>query len=79
MGNTSDKEESAKTVGDQTVTIIENQEVHSTAHAEHAWKLNVILTLLAIQLAIALLKYAVGLAKKTLAKAATKAAFVQHV
>ena len=43
MGSEASKEESSKTIGDQTVTIVENQEVHTSFLEDHAWKLNVIL------------------------------------
>lgn len=79
MGNTPDKEQSAKSIGDQTVTIVENQEVHTAAHVEHSWKLNIILALLVVQLSITVIKYAMNLVKKTLARAATKAVLVQQV
>lgn len=79
MGVKQSREESAKTVGDQTVTIVENQEIHSAAHIEHAWKLNLIVALLIVQIWIALIKHAIKAVKKSLAKAATKAAIVQQV
>lgn len=79
MGNSPDKEQDSKTVGDQTVTIIENQELHTTAHNEHEFKLNVILVLLVVQVLAVLAKVLIKTINKALAKAATKAVIVQRV
>lgn len=72
MGNTPDKEESSKTVGDQTVTIVENQEVHTGFHENHEWKLNIILVLLVIQTAIMVVKTLSLVLRRAFAKAAEK-------
>lgn len=79
MGNTPDKEESSKTVGDQTVTIVENQEVHTGFHESHQWKLNIILVLLTIQAAIMVVKTLALILRKAFAKAAERAVAVHNV
>lgn len=72
MGNTSDKEESSKTVGDQTVTIVENQEVHTGFH-------EIILVFLVIQTAIMVVKTLALTLRKAFAKAAERAVAVHNV
>lgn len=79
MGKGASKEESAKTIGDQTVTIVENQEVHTGFHEDHSAKLNIILCLLIIQTLWIIIKNVVKLAKKMMVKAAKKAVFAQTV
>lgn len=79
MGNTPVKEESSKTVGDQTVTIVENQEVHTGFHESHQWKLNVILVLLIIQTIIMVVKTLTLILRKAFDKAAKKAAAVHNL
>ena len=78
MGNVPEKELSAKNIGDQTVTIVENQEVHTVAHSEHALKLNLILVILSIQALVATVKFIIRIAKRQLVTAATKAV-IQNV
>ena len=79
MGGKHSRDEQIKTVGDQTVTIVENQEVHAAALEQSAWKLNLVLVLLTLQVLLVLIKQALKTMKKTVVKAAAKAAFVQQV
>lgn len=78
MGKEQSKEQDQSTIGDQTVTIIENQEVHTGQHEDHNLKLNIILILLTVQTSIVIIKLATKLMKKAMSKAAQKA-LVQQV
>ena len=78
MGKQQSKEQEQSTIGDQTVTIIENQEVHTGQHEHHNLKLNIILILLTMQTIIVIVKLATKLMKKAMSKAAQKV-FVQQV
>lgn len=79
MGNNSSKKESPETLGDQTVTIVENQEIHTELHQQHAWKLNLILLIVSIQVIWLVVKNAIKLVNKFVTKAAKKAVFAQTV
>lgn len=79
MGGKNTKEQAPKTIGDQTVTIVENQEVHTVFHNSHELKLNIILLLLTVHTVIAVAKALLQLARKTMAKAAEKAMLTQNV
>lgn len=68
MGNDNTKE--ATQNGDQDVTIIENQEVHTGLLEDHDWKLNLILIIVTTQLIIGIL----NILRKQWKKAALKAA-----
>ncbi|KXJ68709.1 hypothetical protein RP20_CCG002112 [Aedes albopictus] len=77
MGSKASKEESSKTIGDQTVTIVENQEVYTSFLEDHAWKLNVILCLLTIQTLWIIIKNITQLVKRAMANATRKAILAQ--
>ena len=79
MGNKDSKEQNTKTVGDQTITIVENLEQNSSAHEQHTWKLNLILVLLVIQTTVTIIKIAIKTAKRAMAKAAEKAVILHKV
>lgn len=79
MGIESTKEENPKTIGNQTVTIVENQEVHTSFHEEHSWKLNCILFLLIIQTLWIIIKNVNKLVKRTMENAAKKAMLAQSI
>lgn len=78
MGKEQSKQQDQSTIGDQTVTIIENQEVHTGQHEAHSVKLNIILILLIVQTLIVIVKLAAKLMKKAMSKAARRA-LVQQV
>ena len=55
MGKSNSKPQ-ADVTGDKDVTIINNQELHSDFHEDHAVKLNLILAIAIVQLIIVLYK-----------------------
>lgn len=81
MGNTETKDQSqdVKQIGDQQVTVIENQEVHTEYHSQHEWKLTVIMIAVLILLALKLLKIAWNFCRKEALKTARSIATIQQV
>lgn len=60
---------SASVTGDKDLTIINNQEIHSDFHEDHALKLNIILVLVTIQLVFVIYKiWHKRIQKKTILK-----------
>lgn len=72
MGTSNTKEASQN--GDQDVTIIENQEVHTGLLEDHDWKLNLILIIVTLQLIIGILATLRRQWKKTAIRAAQSVA-----
>lgn len=70
MGQDLSKEQDVKQIGDQQVTVIENQEVHTEALAQSDVKLWIILVMVALQLLIIVAKLANKLLKRNARKAA---------
>lgn len=72
MGNDNSKKPTQN--GDQDVTIIENQEVHTGLLEDYDWKINLILIISTIQLLIGILTILRKQWKKTAIKAAKSVA-----
>lgn len=70
MGHDQSKEEQVKQIGDQQVTVIENQEVHTEALEQSGVKITIILIIVALQLVLAIMKHI----KKKFQKSAVQAA-----
>ena len=68
MGNSESKDQDVKQIGDQQVTVIENQEVHTEMHGQHEWKLWLIVGLQIFMVIMMLIKTAKKKCKKELAK-----------
>lgn len=79
MGNSDSKDQDVKQIGDQQVTLIENQEVHTEFHNQHEWKLYVILAAVVTLLVLKILKLGWRFCKKQAFKTARSMATIQQV
>ena len=78
MGKEQSKEQEQSTIGDQTVTLIQNQEIHTGLHETNGLKLNVILFLMTLQTMVVVIKLTIKLLIRAMHKAAQKV-LVQQV
>lgn len=79
MGNSDSKDQDVKQIGDQQVTLIENQEVHTEYHTQHEWKLLIILAAVVTLLILKVLKLTWRFCKKQAFKTARSVATIQQV
>lgn len=77
MGHDQSKEEQVKQIGDQQVTVIENQEVHAETLAQSEIKIWIILVIVGLLLLLKLLEETQKKWKKEAFKAARSVATVQ--
>lgn len=68
MGNSDSKDQHVKQIGDQQVTVIENQEVHTEMHGQHAVKLWIIIGMQAFLIILVLAKIFIKRCRKELAR-----------
>lgn len=79
MGNSDSKDQEVKQIGDQQVTVIENQEVHTEMHSQHEAKLWIIIGMLTFIIALNLTKIVINKCRKEAYKAARSMAAAQNV
>lgn len=81
MGTTEskDQKEEVKQLGDQQVTVIENQQIHTEYHTQHDVKLWVILVVTTVLLVLKILKTVCRYCKKQALKAAGTVSKVQNI
>lgn len=79
MGNSDSKDQEVKQIGDQQVTLIENQEIHTEFHNQHEWKLLVIMVAVLILLVLKIMKLLLKFCQKQAFKTARSVATIQQV
>lgn len=79
MGSSDSKENNVKQIGDQQVTVIENQEVHTEYHTQHELKLTIIMVAVLALLALKLIKIGWKFCKRQAFETARSVATLQQV